>query len=538
MHLIAPLISGIRGCENGWAEIYKRGTSTRATVYGDYDGSGPDATGANVVLDANGGSEVYVDEVVDVVAKSSAGTTIRAFVDGPAASNIEVISKAFTGTDYATAESGVSKPAVLEAILDKWIDQNGGADWQVKVNGVTDVIPDFLAQVLGMVYNVKDPAYGAKGDDVADDTSAIQAACTAAAATGGIVFFPAGIYRISAQITVGLDASWVGCGPNPAGSVIRMTHASAHWIVPDVAGASEWEQFFVGLRFIASTANTGQVFRLTDPKIHVIGCQIGDGVNVHGTLVANNGSSSGRAVFSSCRFRLVLSSQKAVSTGGFEIILDNNCDFDLPATYSSQVVDASKLRIDNCTFGNGSVTSGTFQDIQVETGGSAWITDCKFPNANGGTATAIDLNGVSDAVYESGNLFGSTVVRYDIATGTDNELLIADTRAVDGANLQNNDAAVTIDSHLFGFVRLEKTSGAAVTCNLDTKALLHQRFTLEVWNNGTGGNVTVTVGGPVKVTGTFVVGDNEIMAIEFVGAISAAGTVVWVQCGTPVAVPE
>jgi hypothetical protein len=45
--------------------------------------------------------------------------------------------------------------------------------------------------------------YGAKGDGVHDDTSAINAACTAAvAAGGGIVWFPIGTYLISSNLTL------------------------------------------------------------------------------------------------------------------------------------------------------------------------------------------------------------------------------------------------------------------------------------------------------------------------------------------------
>jgi parallel beta-helix repeat protein len=52
--------------------------------------------------------------------------------------------------------------------------------------------------------NVKDATYGAVGDGIADDTTAIQAAFTAAAllVSGGIVFFPAGIYKITTKITI------------------------------------------------------------------------------------------------------------------------------------------------------------------------------------------------------------------------------------------------------------------------------------------------------------------------------------------------
>jgi polygalacturonase len=57
------------------------------------------------------------------------------------------------------------------------------------------------------VYNVK--AYGATGNGTTDDTSAIQAAITAAAA-GGTVFFPKGTYKISSSLTLGSNVTLLG----------------------------------------------------------------------------------------------------------------------------------------------------------------------------------------------------------------------------------------------------------------------------------------------------------------------------------------
>jgi hypothetical protein len=55
-------------------------------------------------------------------------------------------------------------------------------------------------------------AYGAKGDGVADDTAAIQAAIDSRTA-GGAVMFPAGTYKITAPINVGVnDLHLIGAG--------------------------------------------------------------------------------------------------------------------------------------------------------------------------------------------------------------------------------------------------------------------------------------------------------------------------------------
>src|ERR1035437_7545240 len=63
----------------------------------------------------------------------------------------------------------------------------------------------------GQVFNVK--GYGALGNNSTDDTTAIQAAVTAAGVSGGIVFFPPGTYVTVAGITCGTDTvSFQGAG--------------------------------------------------------------------------------------------------------------------------------------------------------------------------------------------------------------------------------------------------------------------------------------------------------------------------------------
>ena len=58
------------------------------------------------------------------------------------------------------------------------------------------------------VFNVLD--YGAKGDGVADDASAIQLAVDAAGEKGGIVYFPWGTYRVISGIELRSNVSISG----------------------------------------------------------------------------------------------------------------------------------------------------------------------------------------------------------------------------------------------------------------------------------------------------------------------------------------
>lgn len=71
-----------------------------------------------------------------------------------------------------------------------------------RVSASTGVyVPD---PVTSFVANVRDPAYGAVGDGVSDDTAAIQKAIDAvSAAGGGIVDIPAGNYRINTLYQTG-----------------------------------------------------------------------------------------------------------------------------------------------------------------------------------------------------------------------------------------------------------------------------------------------------------------------------------------------
>ncbi len=67
-----------------------------------------------------------------------------------------------------------------------------------------------LAARFGEVRNVKD--FGAVGNNVTDDTLAIQAAIDAAATAGGLVILPAGIYRTSDTLTLKAGVAVMGTG--------------------------------------------------------------------------------------------------------------------------------------------------------------------------------------------------------------------------------------------------------------------------------------------------------------------------------------
>lgn len=91
-------------------------------------------------------------------------------------------------------------------------------------SGITrNVTVSKLRQDKGeQVYNVK--AYGAAGDGTTDDTTAIGSAITAAVG-GGVVFFPAGTYKLTSALalTAGINLQ----GASPLSSIINQTSTSA-----------------------------------------------------------------------------------------------------------------------------------------------------------------------------------------------------------------------------------------------------------------------------------------------------------------------
>lgn len=61
--------------------------------------------------------------------------------------------------------------------------------------------PGEAAQDSDMVFNVK-TMYGAVGDGVANDATAIQSAITAAGVSGGVIFFPKGTYKFNTSLSI------------------------------------------------------------------------------------------------------------------------------------------------------------------------------------------------------------------------------------------------------------------------------------------------------------------------------------------------
>jgi hypothetical protein len=94
---------------------------------------------------------------------------------------------------------------------------------------------------------VTDPYYGAKGDAETDDTSAIKKALAAVAKEGGIVFFPAGEYRVTSELIVPANVELRGINECPHHA---QTRGSVIDVIPGKGNAD-------GAPFITLSAKSG-----------------------------------------------------------------------------------------------------------------------------------------------------------------------------------------------------------------------------------------------------------------------------------------
>jgi hypothetical protein len=172
-------------------------------------------------------------------------------------------------------ESRIDSPDVLVPLTDM-----KPGDARIEAPGDIYIGSNGLTSILGSTpkgwINVKEYPYGAKGDGVTDDTDAIIAALTAASFSGGIVFFPAGTYKVTRTITVPAVASGgpILKGVGPDNTNIYYTGSGYAFIFGNgIAGAASYYQ---GVEDMALTNVPGgirlmgtQFFRLKRVKIQL-----------------------------------------------------------------------------------------------------------------------------------------------------------------------------------------------------------------------------------------------------------------------------
>lgn len=124
------------------------------------------------------------------------------------------------------------------------------------------------------VYDVRSPAYGALGDGSTNDTTAIQAALTAAGVAGGTVLVPTGTYMVT-TLTVPSNVTLRGLG---ASSVIKqIASTTGHAVVVSGKSHVTIENLAVdGNKAAQAASNHGVSVSASSEWVTVRGCYVHD----------------------------------------------------------------------------------------------------------------------------------------------------------------------------------------------------------------------------------------------------------------------
>lgn len=522
MKLLEAIAAGVEGASSGTATIYKRGTTTPATLYTGIDGSGSTSPSNTIALDANGGAVWYVNEPVDIVVYSSTNQVVRSFTSLESGADVEIMSQSFTGTDYNTAASGASLPAWLTTILDRWKTNAGALDWKVSINGVATTLQTAFASVSGLFFNVKSSAYGAVGDGAADDTAAIQAAISAAVLSGGgVVYFPAGTYRITGHIDITSNIQLLGCGPGT--STINIDHATENGF-RFTTGAAD-AVIVRGLRIRASQANSGvHIMNDFGASLAVLDCSIGS-ANTTGKCVSNDNSSS-QLVMMNCLITMGGAGSYGVFTDGFSgkvRLVGNKIVSPTTAALNGDMVHVNGATLDcvGNTFDCSGTSSGTGRCILAATSGGYTIVGNRFEAPTGGTIAPMVASGVVGGCFAGLNsraqsAFWSLSPAAQVsASNVTHEGAEEYDRNGRRYAVTDNSSPITVNPTLYGVGEVRRTNNAAQTINGATPSGPGQFFTLVLNNDQVGVSGTITLGANFKGQAPFTVAANNVRAIVF-----------------------
>lgn len=408
--LVQFLAAGVNGAASGTATFLFRGTASSAAsaLYNDFERTAQPGTNV-ITLDANGAAEVYCSAYVDVVLKNSAGTTLRTVTLANSDSLVEVRSNSFLGDDYdGNPTSTAGQPLTLRTALGRWLTSAGAVDFKVLVGGVATNLQTAIAGFSGMFINVKDPAYGAVGDGVTDDTTAILAA--QAAAAGGLVIFPKGTYNVTQLSLSSANCNWVGAGAGA--SIIRGTAGTDLLDLTDNTNTA-WKNFS-GLSFTTS-GTYDHLINLDESQNVTFDRCFFDASNVSlSTVVSPLAAGLAKYLFTDCDFLMGTSTPSCINNNGatgtrhFSL---KGCYFKAPSGFTGKFIHGADCHAEGCVFDASAVTSGVYYAVDAEddsvTGKYVGtFTNNKFLDGGSG-GFAFDLSGLSSACdfSEDSNIF-------------------------------------------------------------------------------------------------------------------------------------
>ena len=322
----------------------------------------------------------------------------------------------------------------------------------------------------GPVFNVRDAAYGAKGDGFTDDTAAIQKAVDAAAGTGGTVSVPAGTYLINAVTSGGrgiLLKRNLTFAMAPGAVLKALPNASANYAILLISGADhvvvtggtlegersahtgttgEWGH---GLS-IGGGASALWVIGVTARECWGDGFYVGQSTDVRFcSTVADHNRRQGMSI---------------TRVDGLQI---RNCTFrNTAGTLPEAGLDiepnagdtVNNVRITGCTFTNNA--GGGIQDgVAIANTGLAWAThvtieDSTFTGNGVGTLSTAPRSGI-----EVSNAADRVITRNTITGNTGNGILLRN--GVTGTTVTGNTVTGNTGYGIFEYL----SSGNTITGN-------------------------------------------------------------------------
>lgn len=535
MHIIAALAAGVKGAENGSATIKKRGTSTDATYYTDFDGGDGGTTGA-LTLDSNGGATRYVDEQVDVVVSDSSGTAVRSWTEMVSSGVVEVKSTSFTGVHYDTGASAASNPTTLLSVLDKYNDNAGNTaddiDWKVDDGGTPKTLATIVSSITTRLFDVTDAAYGATGDGVTDDRAAVQAAIDAAeAANGGTVYFPPGTYLCSSGLTVSASGDSITLLGEGAQSIIR---ANVNGVIFTLSSCDR--VIFSDLVVDSGVSITSPIAMIQSTcPVSFVRCTVGDSNCKRSTIWLNSGGEMS-AVDSS--FTNGVGTYHVIDSGGFPLVMHNCTVTNASAAYTNFVgaVLVNNASFYGCTFDASAVSSGTYaQSITMDgndPGAGVSVVGCKFLGSSSVT-TSIAISCTSanmasgDALFVSGCHIDDNVGALVLGiSASDMDLLeFAESSSRRVSATSGTDTTLTVYPEKNWLTHYVQTGGASQTISANTMNVPQGlRFTVIV-ENATGANYTFDYdASQFEWAGSFTLNDNKYACQEWIAVYDTTNT--------------
>lgn len=467
---------------SGNLRVLLPGTNTQTTVF---DAAGETLT-QPIELDAGGRATVYTDEPVDLAFENADGAAVATVSYGNVhdAKSLLIENDAITGT-LPSGSQGAGGRAYLDDALTSLLTSFGATDFQVK-ESANATARGLAATLFGIQIPAK--GFGARGDGLTVDTSAIQLAINRCSALGGgRVYLDPGTYLIDAALTLPASVSLIGAGS--AASIIKQTNATANGILVSAAGVGN--NLIQGIGISHSSTSTGSAIScLSTTKIVIRDVSVATALFAKAVLFDACGTTAIYDSFLGCTSAAASRSLKYATSGSNHYV--TNTTFSAGAGICVECdTSASSIAIIGDIFAAGLVGVKITSDDNND---QIRVIGCTGLSSNVSTPFTAGVAPASRCLYQVGNgVEGATTV---VLTG----------------------AACTPSPILAGrVVRLEATTGAGtVTVNALAVNPINRGFQMMVeFYNHAGGAVTWSLNAMYHVSTTIPTTDTHIISVLF-----------------------